>query len=75
MEDKIIDLEQLQKNIEEATKAELSKADNIEATQDDPAEDIPRNADGSPNMDLIALGKDDKGRYIVPDDIFDKYYK
>ena len=75
MEDKIIDLEQLQKNIEDATKAELSKADNIEATQDDPAEDIPRNADGSPNMDLIALGKDDKGRYIVPDDIFDKYYK
>ena len=43
-----------------------------EATRGD---DIPRLDNGNIDIESISTGKDDKGNYIVPDDIFDKYYK
>ena len=85
MEDnKIIDLDQLQKNIEEATKEELNK---IEATQDDPVdnigetipldeiENLPRDEKGKVIIDSITLGKTPRGNETVRDDIFDAYYR
>ena len=60
-----INLDELKKNIEEATAEEIGKA----------AEDTPRLDDGSIDIEKISTGKDDKNNYIVPDDIFDKYYK
>ena len=38
-------------------------------------EEIPRLEDGTIGIDAISTGKDDKGNYIVPDELFDKYYK
>lgn len=38
-------------------------------------EEIPRLEDGTIDIDAISTGKDDKGNYIVPDELFDKYYK
>jgi len=55
---------------------------DIEAVKDKPevieetaADDIPRLDNGNIDIESISTGKDDKGNYIVPDDIFDKYYK
>ena len=59
-----LDNEQLNKAIEEnKTPAEEIK------------EEIPRLEDGSIDIEAISTGKDDKGNYIVPDELFDKYYK
>ena len=38
-------------------------------------EEIPRLEDGSIDIEAISTGKDDKGNYIVSDELFDKYYK
>lgn len=38
-------------------------------------EEIPRLEDGTIDIEAISTGKDDKGNYIVPDELFDKYYK
>lgn len=38
-------------------------------------EEIPRLEDGTIDIETISTGKDDKGNYIVPDELFDKYYK
>lgn len=38
-------------------------------------EEIPRLEDGVIDIEAISTGKDDKGNYIVPDELFDKYYK
>jgi len=57
-----INLDELEKNIEQQTAEEIK-------------EDIPRLEDGSLDINNIAIGKDAKSNYIVPDDIFDKYYK
>lgn len=38
-------------------------------------EEIPRLEDGVIDIEAISTGKDDKGNYIVPDDIFDKYFR
>ena len=38
-------------------------------------EEIPRLEDGTIDIEAISTGKDDKGNYIVPDDIFDKYFR
>lgn len=38
-------------------------------------EEIPRLEDGKIDIEAISTGKDDKGNYIVPDELFDKYYK
>lgn len=36
---------------------------------------VPRDQEGKILIDEIATGKDDKGRYIVPDEIFDAYFR
>ena len=38
-------------------------------------EEIPRLEDGTIDIETTSTGKDDKGNYIVPDELFDKYYK
>ena len=38
-------------------------------------EEIPRLEDGTIDIEAISTGKDDKGNYIVPDELFDKHYK
>lgn len=37
--------------------------------------EVPRKEDGTIDLDKIVIGKDEKDRLIVPDDIFDNYYK
>lgn len=39
------------------------------------AADLPRLEDGSIDLEAIAIGKDEKGNIIVPDDILDNYYR
>ena len=58
-DEKIIDIEKLNNSIE-------------------PAADLPevkRKEDGTIDIESIAIGKDEKGRYIIPDNIFDAYLK
>lgn len=37
--------------------------------------EVPRKEDGTIDLDKIVLGKDEKDRLIVPDEIFDNFYK
>lgn len=37
--------------------------------------EVPRLEDGSIDLEAIATGKDEKNNYIIPDDIFNYYYK
>ena len=37
--------------------------------------EVPRKEDGTIDLDKIVIGKDEKDRLIVPDEIFDNYYK
>lgn len=37
--------------------------------------EVPRKEDGTIDLDKIVIGKDEKDRLIVPDEIFDIYYK
>ena len=39
------------------------------------APEIPRNEDGKIDIDKIAIGKNEKGCYIVPDEIMDRFYR
>ena len=39
------------------------------------AADLPRLPDGSIDLEKISKGKNEKGNYIFPDEIIDKYYK
>ncbi len=39
------------------------------------SDDLPRRPDGKIDIDKISIGKDEKGRIIVPDEILEKYYK
>ena len=82
MKEKIIDLDKLNKQIKESIEEpsevveEYSGEENIEEKIiEDNSEDIPRLEDGSIDIESIAIVKDEKGRYIVSDDLFDKYYK
>ena len=62
--------------MEEIKKINLDKLNKEQGnTLPEKAEDLQRNPDGTLNMDSISIGKDEKGRYIVSDEIFDKYYK
>ena len=71
-----INLDELEKNIEEQTAEEIKNESIEESAQEEkPIDDIPRNEDGTINIDLITLGKDEKGNIIIDDSIFDKYYK
>lgn len=56
--------------MEELT-TKLNKA--VQAAADLP--EIPRDENGKILIEEIATGRDQKGRYIVPDKIFDLYYK
>lgn len=38
-------------------------------------EEIPRLEDGTIDIEAISTGKDDKGNYIVPDELFDKNFR
>ena len=71
-----LNLDELEKNIEEQTAEEIRNEHIEESAQEEkPVDDIPRNEDGTINIDLIATGKDNKNNYIVPDDLFDKYFR
>lgn len=70
-----INLDELEKNIEEQTAEEIRNENQETIEEAAPVDDIPRNEDGTINIDLIATGKTEKGYYIIDDDIFDKYYK
>ena len=50
---------------------------NNEIIEDQEAgrETLPRLEDGSIDIEKISTGKDAKNNYIVPDDIFDKYFR
>ena len=37
--------------------------------------EVPRKENGSIDLEAIATGKDEKNNYIIPDDIFNYYYK
>lgn len=37
--------------------------------------EVPRKEDGTIDLDKIVIGKDEKDRLIVPDEIFDNFYK
>ena len=41
----------------------------------EPAADLPRLPDGSIDLEKISKGKNEKGNYIFPDEIIEKYYK
>ena len=56
--------------MEELT-TKINKA--VEAAADLP--EVPRNDDGTINLDLVALGKNEKENYIVPDEVMKAYYK
>ena len=71
-----INLDELEKNIEEQTAEEIRNEHIEESAQEEKTvDDIPRNEDGTINIDLIATGRDEQGNIIIDDSIFDKYYK
>lgn len=37
--------------------------------------EVPRTLDGKIDLEAIAIGKNEKGDYIVPDEVFNAYYK
>ena len=37
--------------------------------------EVPRKIDGTIDLEAIAIGKNEKGFYIIPDEIFNSYYK
>ena len=41
----------------------------------EPAADLPRLPDGTIDLEKISKGKTEKGAYIVPDEVLEKYYK
>ena len=61
----------------EENKAKENKIENLPLKETEKSfdlENIPRDAAGKIQIELIATGKDEKG-YIIPDNIFDKYLK
>jgi hypothetical protein len=72
-----INLDELEKNIEEQTAEEIKNTEKHQGENqtEESLDNIPRKEDGTIDIDLISLGKDDKGNIVVNDSIFDKYYK
>ena len=64
----ILDNEKLNTDIE-------AVKDQPEAIEETAADDIPRLDSGNIDIESIAIGKDEKNNYIVPDDIFEKYFR
>ena len=62
--------------MEEIKKINLDKLNTEEQTK--PAEnlpEVPRTATGQIDLDKISTGKNEKGNYIVPDEVMKAYYK
>jgi len=79
MSKKIVDLNVEKLNNDIGIKPEeITEEINEEITageEETRGDDIPRLDNGTIDIEAVAIGKDDKGRYTVPDDIFDKYLK
>ena len=61
--------------IENLPLKETEKSYTLENLPEDQADKIPRDAAGKIQVEAIATGKDDKGNYIFPDEIIERYYK
>lgn len=70
-----LNLDELEKNIEAQTAEEINEIEETAKDQEQSLDDIPRKNDGTIDIDLISLGKDEKGNIVIDDSIFDKYYK
>lgn len=70
-DNKIISLDNDKLN--KATEENKTPAEDTKEENKEPA--LERREDGKIKVELYAIGKDDKGRYIVEDTFFDKYYK
>ena len=62
--------------MEELNKNKLNNPESLpEVNQEIKPEDLPRLPDGKIDIEKIAIRKDDKNNYIVPDNIFDTYFR
>jgi len=62
--------------MEEQNEKKLNNPESLpEVNQEIKPEDLPRRADGKIDIEKIAIRKDDKNNYIVPDNIFDTYFR
>ena len=53
----------------------IEKEHPAEDTREEIKDELPRLEDGSIDIDQISIGVDEKGNYIVEDDLFDKYFR
>lgn len=62
--------------MEELNKNKLNNPESLpEISQEIKPEDLPRLPDGKIDVEKIAISKDEKNNYIVPDNIFDTYFR
>ena len=62
--------------MEELNKNKLNNPESLpEVNQEIKPEDLPRRPDGKIDIEKISLGKSKRNNDIVPDDLFDKYYR
>lgn len=62
--------------MEELNKNKLNNPESLpEISQEIKPEDLPRRPDGKIDIEKISLGKSKRNNDIVPDDLFDKYYR
>lgn len=62
--------------MEEQNEKKLNNPESLpEISQEIKPEDLPRRPDGKIDIEKISLGKSKRNNDIVPDDLFDKYYR
>lgn len=62
--------------MEELNNKKLNNPESLpEVNQEIKPEDLPRLPDGKIDIEKIAIRKDEKNNYIVPDNIFDTYFR
>jgi len=62
--------------MEELNNKKLNNPESLpEVNQEIKPEDLPRRPDGKIDIEKISLGKSKRNNDIVPDDLFDKYYR
>ena len=61
--------------MEEIKKINLDKLNKEQAKATENLPEVPRTATGKIDLDKISSGKNDKGNYIVPDEVMKAYYK
>lgn len=62
--------------MEEQNEKKLNNPESLpEVNQEIKPEDLPRRPDGKIDIEKISLGKSKRNNDIVPDDLFDKYYR